>query len=252
MTNPILTPLATQHISQALLSLIVMFLLLKFYRSYGNKYFQYWAWSWLCFVIYLFSACVSILCPTDCYTSFFPDLLTYTSLIASSCHSLFLVLGSYQLVYEKSPDWKIQLAVMASIIILSLGLVMLYSGLRGEDTMTAFLRDGVKSMIAAFAFLTSSWVLYRVRKLGVGIQFIVTSFLFYGLLQTWHFYYSVEPLWNESITLLSESSFSIGIVSFLLVTVMGIGMIISALEIEQVQLKKANNELDTFLYRSSP
>ena len=48
-----------------------------------------------------------------------------------------------------------------------------------------------------------------------------------------------------------ETPYYLGAIDIFLQALMGLGMIISMLEIEQHNLKKANSQLDTFLYRSS-
>jgi len=96
----------------------------------------------------------------------------------------------------------------------------------------------------------SSAFLFNRSKTGIGIKFIIFAFLVYGLLQFNTFINDASIVMGGQYSLAFPYYLSGGIDLFLQ-SLMGLGMIISVLEIEQDNLKKANNELDTFLYRSS-
>lgn len=239
-----------QYASQALLALIVMLLLNKFYRNYQNKYFQYWSWSWLGLMLYMIGSATAL---TIVFSqSANHPLRTATSvitIIAGLFQAMWLLIGSYELSHQRELRKRTVIIVSILIVPLALALVLPYTNNPTAATNRLFLRVGVKSLISGFSFVVSAILIFRLRHSGIGIKFIIIAFLMYGLEQFNYFMSFLAPVLDLEYFL--ETPYYLGVFDFLLQSVMGIGMIISVLELERVHLKKANAELDTFLYRSS-
>jgi len=92
-------------------------------------------------------------------------------------------------------------------------------------------------------------MLLKDGKRGIGFRFIMFSFFAYGALQLNYFLeVSLEAIGRTYPLVVPYYG---GVIDIFLQSLMGLGMIISVLEIEQNSLRKANEELDTFLYRAS-
>lgn len=250
MLNQPTTIVLIQYASQAALALIVMLLLNRFYKSYQNKYFHYWSWSWLGLMIYMVGAGISLLnaiqLPLD---HPFRILMSILTVAAGLFHAVWLLLGSIELVNQKEFSKKLVLIVSIAILPVAVALVLPFMSEEGAGAVRILLRVGIKSLLASAVFIYSSVLIFKVRSTGIGAKFILFSFLLYGLEQLNYFSSYFYAVFDFNYIL--QVPYYLGILDLLLQALMGMGMIISVLELEQVRLKKANNELDTFLYRSS-
>jgi len=238
------------NIAQALLAFIVMFLLNRFYKNYQNKYFQYWSWSWLGLMVHMIGSTIAL--ASVFYLGPYNPLRTPISIItvmAGLLQSMWLLIGSYELSRQREFDKKWVRVSSGLIFIIALVLVLLYNGDPDAGLLRVFLRVGVKSLFSGFAFIFSAILILRLWNSGIGVKFIFAAFLLFGLEQINYCLSFLAPV--AGFTHIIETPYYLGIIDFLLQAVMGIGMIISVLELERDKLKKANSELDTFLYRSS-
>ncbi|MEP5610672.1 MAG: HAMP domain-containing sensor histidine kinase [Cyclobacteriaceae bacterium] len=250
MLNQATSIVLIQNIAQALLAFIVMFLLNRFYKNYQNKYFQYWSWSWLALMIYMIGSTITL--ASVFYLGPYNPLRTPISIItvlAGLLQSMWLLIGSYELSHQREFAKKWVRVISISIGIIAILLVLLFTNDPDAGALRIFLRVGVKSLFSGVTFIFSAILIFRLRHSGIGIKFIFIAFSIFGLEQLNYFFSFLAPVAGYSY--IFETPYYLGIIDFLLQAVMGIGMIISVLELERDKLKKANAELDTFLYRSS-
>ncbi len=231
--------------------MVIMVILRKFYIQYKNDYFQYWSWSWLALAVNMIASGLALanafLLPLD---HPFRITISVIAVCASFLQILWLFIGSYELSKEQKVSKTWTWITAFAILPLSIILVSLYFDDPDSGNIRILLRVGVKSLFGGIVFITSAIFLFNRSKTGIGVKFIIFAFLVYGLLQFNTF------LNDVSQTLEGHYNFALpfylsGGIDIFLQALIGLGMIISVLEIEQDNLKKANNELDTFLYRSS-
>lgn len=239
-----------QYGIQAVLALIIMLILRKFYRQYQNEYFQYWSFSWMALSINMLGSAVTLanafLLPLNHPFRLFSSVITIS---AGFLQVLWLYMGSFELSQSKRFNPVAAKIIAISILPIAIVLVMgFYSDPEAGD-LRIFLRVGIKSFFAGIIFIIISILLSKMIQTGIGIKFILVSFLLYGLLQFNFFIVCVAKIYDHAYA--AHLPYFMGDVDLFLQCLMGLGMIISVLEIEQDSLKKANNELDTFLYRSS-
>ncbi len=250
MLNQATSTVLIQNISQALLAFLVMYLLNRFYKNYQNKYFQYWSWSWLGLMIYMIGSTLTL--ASVVYLGPYNPVRTIVSIITVSAglfQALWLLVGSYELSQQKELTKKTVTIISACIAPIAIALVLLYANNPEAGNIRVFLRVGVKSLVAGISFILSAILIYKLRHTGVGAKYIFIAFLLFGIEQLNYFFSFLTPMLG--IEYFIDTPYFLGTVDFLLQAVMGIGMIISVLELERDQLQKANTELDTFLYRSS-
>lgn len=250
MLNEATSIVLIQNIAQALLAFIVMFLLNRFYKNYQNKYFQYWSWSWLGLMIYMIGSTITL--ASVFYLGPYNPLRTPISIVtvmAGLLQSMWLLIGSYELSNQREFAKKWVRVISVFIGLAAILLVLLHNNDPEAGSLRIFLRVGVKSLFSGVIFIFSAILIFKLRHSGVGVKFIFIAFTLFGFEQLNYFFSFLAPVAGYSYFF--DTPYFLGIIDFLLQAVMGIGMIISVLELERDKLKKANGELDTFLYRSS-
>ncbi|MEO1254148.1 MAG: hypothetical protein AAFY41_04550, partial [Bacteroidota bacterium] len=50
----------TLYLVQALLASTIILILRRFYKEYQNKYFEYWAWSWLAMIVNMLGSALAL------------------------------------------------------------------------------------------------------------------------------------------------------------------------------------------------
>ncbi|GAB4241058.1 MAG: hypothetical protein Tsb0034_17870 [Ekhidna sp.] len=238
------------YVLQGLTSFVVGIILRNFYIRYKSDYFKYWYWSWMALVISLLGSAVALV------NAFTLDNQHPFRIIVSSftisfglIHSFWLLAGSYEISLSRRFRIERFLAFTGMVVIVSLVLVFSFTQDPSYISERIFLRIGIKSLLESLAFITSSILVFRLRSIGTGMKMIFVSFLLYGLEQFNYFVIHLSALLGLSYGL--DFPYFIGALDLFLLAMMGLGMIVSMLEVEQHNLAKANNELDTFLYRSS-
>lgn len=239
-----------QCVIQALLALVIMLILRKFYKQYKNDYYLLWSWSWLALFVNMVGSCISLanvfMLPLD---NAFRLGVSMVTVAASFLQILWLYSGTIEISRNRKMNRKLVKTFSYLIIPVAILLVLLAFNDPEAGLQRIVYRVGIKSLLAGVVFVTCALMLIRMTQTGIGIRFIIFSFLCYGLLQFNYFMEDILELYQVDYAF--EIPYFAGVIDIFLQALMGLGMIISVLEVEQHNLKKANSELDTFLYRSS-
>jgi len=239
-----------QYVAQAILALVIVLLLRRYYSTSERRGFLAWSYSWLAMMVHMVGSALSIW-NIQQFSGEHPFRLgiSILTIAASFLQVFWLFIGSYELAYNRSMRfskrrWSVGLAVLLAVM-----LVMAYAYTPDAGAIRVFFRVGVRSLVAGVLYIGCGFMIYRFIKTGIGIKFILVAFLFYGLQQLNYglaFFFFLNG-WKYPFNL----PFYMGSLDVALQAVMGLGMIINLLELERLNLQKANHELDTFLYRSS-
>jgi signal transduction histidine kinase len=208
-----------------------------------------WAWSWVAFVAFMiataFVTAFGIMNPQDHWRM----MATFSSMATCLLHAALVLLGTLQLANKWNYSSKQTLFLLLLILIASAGLVWLYANDPNERIARYILRIGVKYVLVSAAFVAAGIYTMRNRLItrGSGQKILAAGFVLYGLL---NFYYSFIVFYNVVI---GEFQFPVffGLLEMLFISVIGIGMVMWLLQDERDRLKKANQELDSFLYSTS-
>lgn len=240
----------TLFVLQGLTATIVAIILRRFYLDYQNNYFRYWYWSWLAMIVYMFGSAIAL---NNAFTlpqhHPFRLLISTLNIAAALTQFFWLFAGSYELGLARKFMKRRFLLYTALAIPISCILSLTYINNPELSAERIFLRVGVKSLVGAIAFVISAILIYRLRHVGVGMKIIFVSFLLYGIEQFNNFITHFNSVIKVSPVL--DFPYYIGVIDLFIQALMGMGMIVSMLEVERHSLTKANRELDTFLYRSS-
>lgn len=240
-----------QYVAQCILALIIVLILLRFYvTSANNRGFKAWSWSWIAWALHMAGAAFSIY-NVNTLVLDHPVRLAVSVLTvgATILQIIWLINGTFELAYNRTTRRKYKWLQILGAVLLSIMLVLAYQNEPGAGSTRVFLRVGVTSLFSGIAYIYCAIILFRFLKTGIGIKFILISFILYGLQQMNYFGASFSFFLGTSYPF--SLPFYMGSIDLVLQAAMGMGMIINMLELERQSLKKANMELDTFLYRSS-
>lgn len=240
-----------QYVAQCILALVIVLILLRFYVSNDNtRGFKAWSWSWLAWALHMAGAAMSIY-NVNTLASDNPGRLAVSifTISASFLQIFWLMNGTFELAYNRATKQLHKRIQFLVAIVLAVVLVAAYLKDPEAGSIRVFLRVGVMALFSGIAYIYCAVVLFRFLKMGLGIKFVMISFIIYGLQQFNYFGASFSFFLGSNYPF--SLPFYMGSIDLVLQAVMGLGMIINMLEFERQSLKKANMELDTFLYRSS-
>ena len=173
-----------QYVIQAVLALVIMLILRKFYRQYRNDFYLLWSWSWLALFVNILGSCVSLanafLLPLDHPFRISISIITVT---ASFLQILWLYSGTLEVSRNRKLNRKLVKVISYSIVPIAIVLVFLSFSNPDAGSYRILYRVGIKSLLAGVVFILCSFLLLRMTNTGIGIRFIILSFLSYGLLQ---------------------------------------------------------------------
>lgn len=187
----------------------------------------------------------------------YPDVVwlrstfTFTSLAASYLQVFWLLHGTYQLVERKSVK-PIHINISyGAIVLVAIVSSLVFAFDYEYSAYRVFIRIGLKSLIIGASFILAGVLVMQTKRRdrSVGRRLVYISFIIYGFEQLQYFISALEYLFGEVNTL--GTSFTLGVFDFLLLALIGVGMVIWLLEDERAKLLKTNRELDSFLYSTS-
>lgn len=237
------------YVIQGLLGLFLFFVFRYFSIIYKRRFLMIWAWSWMAFVAFMaatgFVTVFGIMNPQDQWRL----VTTFSSMATCLLHAALVLMGTLQLVNKWTYTKKQTLLILLSILLVSAVLVLLYSNDPSERQLRYILRIGIKYILVSSTFIVAGIYTLRNRLItrGSGQKILAAGFILYGLLDV---YYAFIVFYN---VLVGEFSFPVffGLLEMLFISVIGIGMVMWLLQDERDRLKKANQELDSFLYSTS-
>jgi signal transduction histidine kinase len=175
--------------------------------------------------------------------------LHFIAQVGSYLHIIFILIGSYQLVFNKPINRKLYHSLIAGMAILALVAVVAFSQDPSAENERSLLRIGSRCFVSGIGFLFAGIVVWMSPKFtkGVGQKILSTSFLVYSLYQ---FFYLFTLAFSQEGDQVFQPG-SRGLVNLLMIAVMSMGMVMWLLEDEREKLSKANKDLDSFLYSTS-
>lgn len=249
----ILLRVLTNYVMQGVWSVILALILLKFYLVYREGYLKYWSLSWAAFSVYMILAAVAIM-NVHLYAPNHPLRISFSvlSLIGGYLQLIWLILGTLQLLYGTSIKRKHHLLLIGLAIVIGFSTSIAYIDDPEAFSQRLFLRVGLRSLVTGIGFLCMGGLIFykKFSTKSLGRLLLIIAFITYGIEQLQYFV-------TGFLTTIGQQSYFIGygiimgMLDFLLQTIMGIGMIVWLLEIERKKLLKTNRELDSFLYSTS-
>jgi signal transduction histidine kinase len=175
--------------------------------------------------------------------------LFFIAQLGSYLHIVFILIGSYQLVFNKPFNKNLTQFIIAVMAILAFVAIIAFSQDPEGENERYILRVGSRCLFTGTGFLFASLVVWMSPKFtrGVGHKILFISFLVFSCYQLFYLFILVFDLQGEQ----TFQPGARGLINLLMTTVMGMGMVMWLLEDEREKLNKANKDLDSFLYSTS-
>lgn len=241
------------YLGQALWGIGLALILWYFFNLYQRKHLKLWSFSWLAFASYVFFSLLTLYCAKNQDIGpFWQNIFTFLFQIAGLMQVVWLLQGTYHLINRKALSLKqeyIQYTMVVLIALLS-SLFYLFEK-EGGYTYSLVLPFTTKSLFVGLAFIYAGVQIMRLgrRDAAVGKKLLWISFLLYGFENLNYALGGIYMIFDENYII--EIDNTLGVIDFLLLSFIGIGMIIWLLEEERSALEKTNRELDSFLYSTS-
>jgi signal transduction histidine kinase len=165
---------------------------------------------------------------------------------------VWLLQGTFHLIQRKSFSLKQEYLQYLLVILIALISSLLYLfEPDGGYIYSLVIPFTIKSLIVGLAFIFAGIQIMRLgrRDRAMGKKLLWFSFLLYGFEHLNYVLGGIRMIVDKSYNI--EIDNSLGVIDFLLLSFIGIGMIIWLLEEERSNLEKTNRELDSFLYSTS-
>lgn len=233
------------YIAEVILGLILFFIFRHFGNLYRRRFLYTWSLSWLAFAFHIICTGIVILLNSQS-PSVARIIFNVLSQLACFLQIIFLLRGTYELVYERSFHKKHFKGILISTIIIALVTVLVFRQDPDYGFLRHLLRVGSRTLVTGLGFLITGIVVWHNKKFskGFGQRLLAASFLIYSVYQLYTFIIVMlnvaDPYW-----------YTPGVTDLFLIAVIGMGMVMWLLEDEQEKLEQANRELDQFLYSTS-
>ncbi|WKV13124.1 sensor histidine kinase [Marivirga harenae] len=238
---------------QALWGIGLALILWYFFNLYQRKHLQLWSYSWVAFASFVLFSLLTLFCAkNENIGPFWQNIFTFLFQIAGLMHVVWLLQGTYHLIQKKSLSLKQEYILYVLVIFIALISSLFYLlEEEGGYIFSLIVPFTIKSLIVGIAFIFAGVQIMRIgrRDSAVGKKLLWISFLLYGFENLNYALGGAYMIFEENFIL--EVNTTLGVIDFLLLSFIGIGMIIWLLEEERSALEKTNRELDSFLYSTS-
>ncbi|WP_340152806.1 HAMP domain-containing sensor histidine kinase [uncultured Marivirga sp.] len=238
---------------QALWGIGLALILWYFFNLYQRKHLQLWSYSWVAFASFVLFSLLTLFCAkNENIGPFWQNIFTFLFQIAGLMHVVWLLQGTYHLIQKKSLSLKQEYILYVLVIFIALISSLFYLlEEEGGYIFSLIVPFTIKSLIVGIAFIFAGVQIMRIgrRDSAVGKKLLWISFLLYGFENLNYALGGAYMIFEENFIL--EVNTTLGVLDFLLLSFIGIGMIIWLLEEERSALEKTNRELDSFLYSTS-
>ena len=238
------------YLAQCMLGITMFFIFRHFSKIYIRRFLRSWSRSWIAFAAHVLFTALIYLIPIGENYFLLRLALGFFSLLASFLQIFLILLGNYQLVFERPIKRKVNQIITGASILMAGGILILF----GKDTDSSahdfILKTGLRTLVPAVGFMFAGIVVWSNMKFtsGFGQKLLAVAFILfsidqltYFLLSATHHYYGKHVNIPDFLVL----------IDLMLICVMGLGKVMWLLENERDKLNKANKELDAFLYSTS-
>jgi len=245
------TQLIVTFLGQFVLGIILFSIFNHFSKIYVRRFLKLWSRSWAAFALYMLNNALLVLIYTSGKYEVFGLSASFLAQAGCFLQLAFILMGTYQLVQAKPIKKRTQAVILISVVAFALVIVLLYAHSPDAAAIQIryALRVGSRTLIIALGFLITGLVVGLHPKLagGMGQKLLALSFLLAFVNQL---FYSVVLILNVMGSRYRVPVY-FGLIDMVLITLIGISMVMWLLEDERERLRKANQELDSFLYSTS-
>ncbi|RUA31851.1 MAG: hypothetical protein DSY77_12505 [Bacteroidetes bacterium] len=243
----------TSYLGQAIWGIGLALILWYFFNLYKRNHLKLWSYSWIAFAAFVLFSLLTLYCAKNQDIGpFWQNVFTFLFQIAGLMQVVWLLQGTYHLIQRKSLSLR-QEYIQYSLVILVALISSLFYVFENEGgyIFSLVIPFSIKSLIVGLVFIFAGVQIMRIgrRDSAVGKKLLWISFLLYGFENLNYALSGAYMIFDEGFILKVDTT--LGVIDFLLLSFIGIGMIIWLLEEERSALEKTNRELDSFLYSTS-
>jgi signal transduction histidine kinase len=241
--------LLVTYLAQFVLGVILFLIFNHFATIYLRKFLRLWARSWLAFSLYMLSSALLVIVRSNNQYQVFGLSLSFLAQVGCFLQVALVLMGTYQLVRPKAIKKKFQVAILFLAVAFALVVVLLYSHDPNAPVVRYILRIGSRTSVSGVGFLITGLVVgfHPGMTKGMGQKLLALSFILFSIDQFFYFYVMV----SNALGHVFEVPVFFGLIDMVLIAMIGISMVMWLLEDEREKLRKANQELDSFLYSTS-
>jgi signal transduction histidine kinase len=236
--------LVMTYLAQSIMGIILFVIFIYFSRLFHRKFLRTWSWSWLAFSFYMIGLALTCLQIAGKQND---RLITnILSQGASFLQVVFLLMGTYELISETTLKKRRVTFIAVVVIVIAIITVAAFSTETEGITQRYIL---IRTGFTCLGFLIAGVVVWSNPTFtkGFGQQLLALSLILFSLDQLSYFGITMSNLWGHN---LNVPAF-FGLLDLLIISLMGMSMVMWLLEDEREKLRKANQELDSFLYSTS-
>jgi len=230
------------YLAQFVLGLGIGVMLTYFSRVYERIYLRTWSYSAYTFCVHA----IAFIYLTSAFGSD-PVVRTFAGLssaLFNNAHIVLMFIGIYEAIHHKA----LKKALFRIFLAAGIGLGAISAAAFAVDPRDFIYEVGSLDFVTGISFVVGGIILLFTRDLqGVGVKLVASCFIAYGLIHLYDLRAVVLFVMGDKILLPQM----LGIAKIVIIALVGLGLVIWLLEDEQVTLKKANRELDSFIYSTS-
>ena len=237
------------YFSEAILGLVLFLMFLYFSKIHQRKFLFIWAYSWLALILFVLTTIwITINNVNDSSGTF---ILFVSILSTSACfaQAAFVLLGTYIHGRERTVYAKHLIIILIGILVFATAITVFKYEIAGAAQIRSLFRIGIKYAIVGVGFIWAGCIIMinpRFTK-GLGQKIFSIALIGIGIID---FYYATIVICNFLGADFGYAGF-MGLSELVFNSFIGIGMVTWLLEDERGKLKKANKQLDSFLYSTS-
>jgi signal transduction histidine kinase len=253
MNSPVLSEVTARlvmaYLAQCMLGIIMFFIFRHFSKIYIRRFLRSWSRSWIAFAAHVLFTALIYLVPTGDDYFLLRLALSFFSQLTSFLQIFLILLGNYQLVFERPIKRKVNQIITGASILMACGILILFGKDSASSAQDFILNTGLRNLVPAVGFMFAGIVVWSNAKFtsGFGQKLLAVAFILFSIDQLTYFLLSATHLYGRHVNI---PDFFV-LVDLMLICVMGLGKVMWLLENERDKLNKANKELDAFLYSTS-
>ncbi len=232
------------QIMQSAAAMVLAGLLMYFFKTFRHAFLHHWACSALALAIYLgASAGALALYWAGSGFQFARFLCSGISLGAAYPHVVWLMIGTWEATRQKVVRRRVELALVGGAAILGILSAMLGSFDPDSADLRNLVRVELRYLLTGLAFLGAGVLLWRAQRhtMLVGARIGAIGFCLFGL----------QMLHVVGINLVIRAGYPppfyfsyVGLFDFLFQSVIGLGIVVWLLELQQQRTRRAHSELE--------
>jgi signal transduction histidine kinase len=249
LANEITARTGATYFAEALIGGLAAITFFYFNRLYKKPYLKTWGISWAFFAFSVFSLGFSTWYGYNRMDGF-RLTSTFITQVGNLLHVAFLLMGLLEYQRKKTFSARTAVLILSSVAVSVVLVLGYYDRMDEQGALNRYLlRVGVRYFIIMAGFLLTGILSVRNNSAtsGIGQKIFTTSFFLYALTYCYYFIVAFTNYLGYQVAF----PFFFGMVEVVLISATALGMVMWLLEDERERLRNINNELDSFLYRTS-